>query len=71
MAKQRITVTLDNDVSAYLETVSNKSRVVSEAVREYCASRLERELEEAYRADYEESERLAAEWSSADADVEE
>ncbi len=71
MTKHRITVTLDNDVATYLEDVPNRSAVVSEAVREYRARRLEQELERAYREDHEESARVASEWEPADAEVDE
>ena len=71
MGKKRITVTIDPDVADYLDSVPNKSLVVSEAVRGYCTDRLERQLEEAYRADHEESARLATEWAAADAQLEE
>ena len=71
MTKHRITVTLDNDVVKYLEDVPNRSAVVSEAVREYRARRLEQELERAYREDQDESARVASEWEPADAEVEE
>ena len=35
MAKKRITVTVDEEVAAFLYTTANTSAVVSEAVREY------------------------------------
>lgn len=71
MRKKRITVTVDADLALYLDNVPNKSRVVSEAVREYCALELERRLEEAYRDGYQESADLSAEWASTDAELEE
>ncbi|MGD8815725.1 MAG: hypothetical protein PVJ51_00970 [Acidobacteriota bacterium] len=71
MSKTRLTVTVDPDVAEYLDTVDNKSLVVSEAVRSYCAGALQRELEQAYRADREEAARIAAEWAPADADLDE
>ncbi len=71
MGKKRVTVTVDPDVADYLDSVPNKSLVVSEAVRSYCAGELERHLEEAYRADYEGTSRLATEWAAADARLEE
>lgn len=40
MGKKRITVTVDPDVADYLDSVANKSLVVSEAVRNYCAAEL-------------------------------
>ncbi len=71
MRKKRITVTVDPDVADYLDSVPNKSLVVSEAVRSYSTAELERQLQEAYRSDYEDASRLAAEWEPADAAVEE
>jgi len=70
MTKKRITVTVDEDVAEHLHEMSNTSAYVSEAVREYRARQLEKELETAYREDREESAKLAAEWESADAEVE-
>lgn len=71
MVKHRVTVTLDEDVATYLEDVPNRSAVVSEALREYRARRLEQELEQAYREDRDENARLASEWEAADAEVDE
>ena len=71
MSKKRVTVTIDPDVADYLDSVPNKSLVVSEAVRSYCAGKLERELEKAYRADHEKTAQLATEWAAADARLEE
>lgn len=71
MGKKRITVTVDPDVANYLDSVPNKSLVVSEAVRAYCAGELALHLEEAYRADHEDTSRIATEWAAADAHLEE
>jgi len=71
MPKKRITVTVDEEVAAYLYSMPNTSAVVSEAVREYRARQLENELEAAYREDHEESSELARQWEPADAEVEE
>lgn len=71
MAKKRITVTVDPDVAAFLYEVPNTSAVVCEAVREYRARQLERQLEAAYSEDHKESAELAAEWEPADAEVDE
>ena len=71
MAKKRITVTVDQDVADFLYQMPNTSAVVSDAVREYRAKQLERELEAAYRENAEESAALAAEWEPADAEVDE
>lgn len=71
MGKQRVTVSLDEDVVTYLETVPNRSAVVTEAVRLYRERQLERELEMAYRAGRKESLEIASEWEAADAAVDE
>ncbi len=71
MRKKRITVTVDPDIADYLDSVPNKSRVVSEAVRSYSTAELELQLQDAYRSDHEDASRLAAEWEPADAAVEE
>ena len=70
MAKKRFTVTVDDDIAEFLYRAPNTSAMVSEAVREYRARQLERELEEAYREDNAESAEIAAEWEPADAAVE-
>jgi hypothetical protein len=45
--------------------------VVCEAVREYRARQLERQLEAAYTEDRDEAAELAAEWEGADTEVDE
>ena len=71
MAKKRITVTVDADVADYLYEVPNTSALVCEAIRAYRARQLERELAAAYTDDRDESAELAAEWASADAEIDE
>jgi len=71
MPKKRITVTVDLDLADYLYEIPNTSAVVCEAVRDYRARQLEKELEAAYREDSADNAELAAEWESADAEVEE
>jgi hypothetical protein len=71
MVKKRITVTVDEDIADFLYTTRNTSAVVCEAVREYRARRLEKELEAAYSEDAQATAELASEWESADAEVEE
>jgi hypothetical protein len=71
MPKKRITVTIDQDIAEYLYEVPNTSAVVSDAVRDYRARQLEKELEEAYRDDAAENADLATEWEPADAKVDE
>jgi len=69
MGKKRITVTVDTDIAEFLYEMPNTSAVVSEAIREYRARQLEKELEAAYSEDRDESADLAAEWEAADAEV--
>ena len=71
MAKKRITVTVDEDIADFLYEVPNTSAVVSDAVRDYRARQLEKELEAAYREDAADNADLAAEWEPADAEVNE
>lgn len=71
MGKKRVTVTVDPDVATFLDEVPNTSAVVCEAVREYRARQLERQLEAAYTEDRDEAAELAAEWEAADAEVDE
>ena len=71
MAKKRITVTVDEDVANFLYTTQNTSAVVCDAVREYRARKLEKELEAAYKEDAAAAAELAVEWEIADAEVEE
>ena len=70
MPKKRITITVDEDIAEFLYEVPNTSAVVSEAVRDYRARQLEKELEAAYGDDATETADLAAEWEPADAEVE-
>lgn len=69
MPKKRITVTVDEDIADFLYEVPNTSAIVSDAVRDYRARQLEKELEAAYRDDAAENADLATEWESADAKV--
>ena len=71
MPKKRVTVTVDEDIAEFLYEAPNTSAVVSEAIRDYRARQLEKELEAAYRDDAAENAELAAEWEPADAEVEE
>jgi len=71
MAKKRVTVTVDEDIAEFLYEAPNTSAVVSEAIRDYRARQLEKELEAAYRDDAAENAELAVEWEPADAGVEE
>ena len=68
MPKKRITVTVDEEIADFLYEVPNTSAVVSDAIRDYRARQLEKELEAAYREDAVENADLAAEWEPADAE---
>lgn len=69
MTKTRLTISVDEDVATYLRAQPNASSVVSEAVTRYRAEELERRLENAYREDAEENEKLNAEWEAVDSEV--
>lgn len=69
MTKRRMTVSLDPEVAAYLESMPNRSAVVSDAVRAYRDREVEAELEAAYAQDRQESRRINAEWQAADAEM--
>lgn len=71
MAKKRITVTVDEDVASFLYSAPNTSAVVCDAVREYRARQLEKELEVAYTEDAAATGEIASEWEPADAEVDE
>lgn len=71
MVKKRLTITVDHDVADFLYSTPNTSAVVCEAVREYRARQLEKELETAYSEDAAASAELASEWEPADAEVDE
>ena len=71
MPKKRITITVDEPVAEYLAGLPNTSAVVCEAVREYRARELEKELEAAYREDAAENAEINTEWETADAEVKE
>lgn len=69
--KTRLTISLEPELAEYIRSSPNASALVAEAVEDYRNRALERELEDAYREDYEESARINAEWESADAEIEE
>lgn len=66
-----MTISVKEEVAEYLRSTGGVSSTVEEAVGEYRARALERELEDAYREGAEEAERLDAEWREADAEVDE
>jgi hypothetical protein len=71
MAKTKLTVSLDQELIEYLRSTPNASGLVAEAVSEYRARELEQRLEDAYREDAGESEKLNREWQEVDAGVDE
>jgi hypothetical protein len=62
---------VDADVAEFLYEMPNTSAVVSEAIREYRAKQLEKELEIAYAEDHDETADLASEWEPADPEADE
>ena len=71
MAKVKMTISIDQGVAEYLRSTGGVSSTVEEAVSEYRSRALVLELEQAYREDADEAERLDAEWRAADSEVEE
>ena len=69
--RTRVTISVPPDIARYLRSTSNASALVCEAIRMYRARDLARRLEEAYRADRTEAERINQEWEGADAEVSE
>lgn len=69
MGRTRISVSLPAELVAYLRSTPNASSVVSEAVREYRAEELRRELAEGYVQDRDEAAEIDREWSAIDATV--
>ena len=64
-----MTISIDEELAAYLRSTPSVSSTIAEAVEAYRARELEAELEEAYRQDAGEAERLSREWEQADAEV--
>lgn len=71
MSKVKMTISVPKDLALYLRSKSNVSCVVAEAVEEYRAHELERQLETSYREGAEEAEKLHRDWEAADAEVSE
>ena len=67
--RTRVTISVPTDIAAYLRSTRNASALVCDAIRAYRARELARRLEDAYRADRIEAERINADWESADAEV--
>ena len=66
MSKTKLTVSLPEELASYLRTRPNISSTVAEAVTEYRARQLERELAEAYREDAREAEAMNSIWKGAE-----
>ena len=71
MSKAKLTISIDEELAAYLRSTPSVSSTIAEAVEAYRTRELEAELAEAYREDAEEAERLSRQWEGADAEVEE
>lgn len=62
-----MTISVAEDVAEYLRSTDGVSSTIEEAVSDYRARLLERDLEAAYRAGAEEAQTLDTEWGTADA----
>ena len=71
MSKVKLTISVEEDLATYLRSTPSVSSTIAEAVEAYRVRELEARLEEAYREDAAEAERLSREWESADAEVDE
>lgn len=69
MSKVKLTISVAEEVAAYLRTTPSVSSTIAEAVEAYRARELEQRLEEGYREDATEADRLNSEWESVDAEV--
>jgi len=69
MGKVKLTISIDEDAAAYLRTTPSVSSTIAEAVEAYRTRELDERLEEAYREDATEADRLNSEWESADTEV--
>jgi hypothetical protein len=69
MRKVKMTISVAEEVAEYLRSTEGVSSTVEEAVSEYRARLLERELEQAYAEGATESAEIDAEWREADAEV--
>ena len=69
MGRIKMTISVPEELAAYLRSTPSVSSTIAEAVTEYRSRALEAQLEVGYREDAEESERLAGEWAPADAGV--
>ena len=71
MSKAKLTISITQELADYLRSTPSVSATIAEAVEIYRTRELEAELEEAYREDAAEAERLNNEWAAADAEISE
>lgn len=71
MSKSKMTISISEELAAYLRSTASVSSTIAEAVEAYRTRELEAELEEAYQADAAEAGRLNEVWEGADAEVDE
>ena len=69
MSKVKLTISITEDLAAYLRSTPSVSSTIAEAVEAYRARELEAELEQGYREDAAEAEKLNQDWEAADAEV--
>ena len=66
MKRVNLTISVDPELAAYLRGTSDVNSTISEAVKLYRERELETALEEGYREDSGEAERIHREWSKVD-----
>lgn len=64
-----MTISIDKELAVYLRSTPSVSSTIAEAVEIYRTRELETSLEEAYKEDAEEAERLNDEWSEVDTEI--
>ena len=64
-----MTISIDEELAEYLRSTPSVSSTIAEAVEIYRAQELEFSLEEAYKEDAAETERLNDEWSEVDTEI--
>jgi len=69
MSKAKLTISIAKELADYLRSTPSVSSTIAEAVEVYRARELELALEEAYKQDADEAERLNNEWSTVDAEI--
>lgn len=71
MSKAKLTISIDEELAQYLRSTPSVSSTIAAAVVVYRARELEVKLEDAYKEDADEAERINEEWSGVDAELEE